>query len=213
MSYLRNLFIISLLLSIISTSFAQSAQSVQIDIFGIGKSPWSVLRGSYEKSLGKKFSFMLSAEKGIYHSITSIENGRFGSGESDLRGWGIMPQFRFYFNNDTENKLTGLFFGTHFRYRKIYETYEFNDFDPTTTWQEQANAYNYGVNFGFRKRILQSPLTFEVLFGLGKAFGTWENEAEREQVTDLINGLDNNGNSLNAGRIEINLGCTFPYRW
>ncbi|MFT5913614.1 MAG: hypothetical protein ACJAWV_002677 [Flammeovirgaceae bacterium] len=213
MNYLRNLFATLFLLSIISTSFAQSIHSVQIDAFGIGKNPWSVLRGSYEKNLGKKFSFMISAEKGAYHSTSFIQNNGFNSSASDLRGWGIMPQFRLYFTNDSKNRLTGLFFGTHFRYRRINEAYDFGDSDFSTNWNGKANAYNYGVNFGFRKRILESPLTFEVLFGLGKAFGKWENDAEREQITGLENGLDNKGNTLNAGRIEVNLGWIFPYRW
>jgi len=173
---------------------------ISIDALSIGSRPFSVLRGSYERSLGKNFAVLFGAEKGKYGTIES--SGFSTSSEvAQLTGWGFMPQARFYPFTKKRKSPLGLFIGAHYRYRRLVE--EYYPLNLTT----KAKAHNYGINFGYKGILKPLPITFELLIGFGGAKGIWDEPNNRDQITGLKSDLTDENNSM---RLEISIGFIFP---
>ncbi len=169
----------------------------------------TVVRPLYERTFNKHISVLLIFEAGKYNYGTTQ------SGQGDQRivmltkGWGLMPEARYYPFTKHKPAPDGFFTAVYFRYRSLTETYNGANYlnrKDTISVITKGNAYHYGIDVGYK--LTAGNVLLEILYGLGIANGTWQTPNERDKMdptfkTDL-------SDMINSMRVEIALGFVFP---
>lgn len=180
--------------------FSQNS-NIRLDLLGIGYKPLSAFRVSYEQVIKTHFAFLLGAEQGTY---SKIESGTINTGTkqtiSTIKGWGIMPQARYYPIIKDKYSPKGFFIGTHYRFRRVEEYYK-----PLNLYTS-ASAHNFGVNAGYKYSFNQ--INLEILVGFGKAWSKWDEPNERDKITGLKEELNDENSSM---RLELTIGLMLDY--
>lgn len=204
----------------LSNVFSQT-NAIKIDFYGIGEminKEGIIFRPSFEKSFGKNFSVLITYEIGKYESRET----RFTPSSTNVtqiqevytvKGWGIMPELRYYIPNKRRTAPTGFFMGIHYRYRQITEN--FTDSRSVgnklilsdTTISNDAVMHDYGFNLGY-KFLFSSRIGLDLLMGYGYSFGKWKTETDRDKIKNIfakqMDGFEN------RFRIELSLAYFFP---
>jgi len=192
------IFLLPLLLLL---SFSGYSQKKHYKVISLNVIPWfdsysTVLQPTFEYSLNKSLSLGLS-----------IEKGKFNIGEyngvqvSDLKGWGIMPQFRYYPFTQRKPAPFGFFIGTHFRYRILEESY-YSNVNVST----RGYSFDLGACLGYK--IKADILNFEFLFGSGWGNGSFKTPNQRDLIDPILK--SNLSSAEYYLRMEINVGIHFP---
>lgn len=109
-----------------------------------------VFRPSYERSVGRHFSFLATFETGRY----DLGEASAGGGMNmitvyEVTGWGIMPEVRYYpFTGGRKVAPVGFFIGLHYRYKFLKEDY--NEYGIHVT--SRGHSHDLGVNAGYKLR-------------------------------------------------------------
>lgn len=192
MKQLRRL---SLSLLLFFCGFYSPAQTnvVSVDIFGLLLQDRKSI--SYERSFRSKFSVRLSYENQKY--IKGAENGQT---VYEVRGKGVIAEFRFYPSYSKKSAPLGFYLGSSFRNIGVTETYS------PASMEFTGNVFNYtiisGYKFNFDRAII------EVLAGYGSGQVRGLDDPRRSQIAPFT---DNTIDQLKANfRFEISLGFYFP---
>ncbi len=170
----------------------QSSSKAQHNVIGIGTNAFSLVpRVTFERSFFNTASAIIGIEGGKYSSSSA---GTTSSMEEyrNIKGFGLMPEIRYYPLSGNRPAPLGLFIGTHFRYRWLKETYIHDSFDEVA----RAKVYDYGFNFGYK--FNSDMLSIDFLVGIGKPSGT-DNFLGSDEL-DFTNSV----------RLELNIGFIFP---
>jgi len=193
----RYFLALSLVLSMVAITNAQK------NVLGFGCSAYGLVpRISYERAITQRLTFVMGIEKGKY--FTGFSDGLWTYREdNNVKGWGIMPELRFYPFATYKQAPLGFFMGTHYRFRWLTERY----FPNSNHFMAEAKAYNYGLNIGYKLNV--DYLTFDFLVGIGKSGGTWKTVYEEYYEPGDFEGKDLSG-LKNYSRIEVTIGFLIP---
>lgn len=193
----------------IQASFAQY-NVVKLDVIALAYPGLTVFRPSYERNIGKSFSWSLNFESGKYGNGTSQTVGGSATEVYLLKGWGIMPEFRIYPFNKRKLSPTGFFMGTHFRYRSLHESYSGKDFSGNSTGLVSVNTKGslseIGFHIGYKIRIGQ--FVMEPLLGYGGGFTGGFSSSERAKMDPFF--AEPINISYNMLRLQFSIGFLFP---
>ncbi|HEY9084122.1 MAG TPA: DUF3575 domain-containing protein [Vicingaceae bacterium] len=211
MKFSKIIILISIV-SCLSEVFSQS-NAIKLDFLGIGG---PMFRPSFERTFGKNFSALITYEIGKYETgeVKYTSNDVTKTEEVyNVKGWGVMPELRFYIPNKRRTAPTGFFMGIHYRYRQITEN--FTDSRSIgeklilsdTTISNDAIMHDYGFNFGY-KLVFGGRIGLDLLAGYGYSFGKWKTETDRNKIDSFFaKQMDGFENRL---RLEISLAYFFP---
>ena len=113
-----NLLIISLLITQLDITAQKNV--IKTDLFGdlftslIAKMPMPKI--SYERALNKFISAQVSFEYGIYEKGDSHTDLGYLESKDENKGYGIMPEIKFYPFNVNKSAPMGFFISVHYRY-------------------------------------------------------------------------------------------------
>jgi len=184
---------------------------------GVLGAPLKVLRASYELSFLKHFSASIGYEIGEYRTGTysDFSSPLYTQNYSVTKGWGIMPEIRYYPFIRSKPAPNGFFIGLHYRYKNLSETYTGKDnsiTSPTHTSKDtititsDAIVSNYGIDVGYKATL--KHFTIETLIGFGAAQGNWKSPNQRDRIESIYRA--NAANFGDALRLELSIGFVFP---
>ena len=213
MKFSKIIILISIV-SCLSDVFSQT-NAIKIDFLGIGG---PIFRPSFERTFGKNFSTLITYEFGKYetgeleHTPSNTEVTRIEE-VYNVKGWGIMPEVRYYIPNKRRTAPTGFFLGLHYRYRLITENFidskNVNNriILSDTTISNDAIMHDYGFNLGY-KLVFSGRIGADLLMGYGYSFGKWKTETDRDKIDSFFaKQMDGFENRL---RLELSLAYFFP---
>ena len=186
---------LSLFLFLFFCGLHSSAQTnvVSVDIFGLLRDRKGI---SYERSFRNKFSARLS-----------YENQRYSYGERngqtvyEVRGKGVIPEFRFYPFNSKKPAPLGFYFGSSFRYICVTETYSPANVELT------GNVFNYTIISGYKFNF--DRVVIDLLAGYGSGQVRGFDDPKRSQIDPFYS--DNTIDNLKGNfRLEISFGFYLP---
>jgi hypothetical protein len=207
--HLRSFAITLLFICELTIQTASAQYNVlKMDLIGIIDPQLKVLRVSYERNIGKRFSASLNYESGIYGIGTTSQSGGTDMQIYSLKGWGLMPEFRFYPFITKKISPRGFFIGTHFRHRSFRENYSGKDYTGLSASPVEVNTKGslseFGLHIGYKMKI--GPLILEPLLGYGTGFsGGFDG---REQMDPFY--AEPITASYNMLRIQFGIGLIFP---
>ncbi|MBQ21119.1 MAG: hypothetical protein CMD31_10215 [Flavobacteriales bacterium] len=223
MKFSKIIILISIV-SCLSDVFSQiNVVKVDFSNIGVGKMfglayNEVIFRPSFERTFGKNFSTLITYEFGKYetgeleHTPSNTEVTRIEE-VYNVKGWGIMPEVRFYLPNKRRTAPTGFFMGLHYRYRHITENFidskNVNNriILSDTTISNDAIMHDYGFNLGY-KLVFSGRIGADLLMGYGYSFGKWKTETDRNKIDSFFaKQMDGFENRL---RLEISLAYFFP---
>lgn len=197
-------YTILLLFILFCTSKNLNAQFnvVKVDFFGLIYPELTVFRPSYERTLNDKISLLFTFEIGKY-SVGKTSSGYGGTGVEvyTIKGFGIMPEIRYYVTNKAKKAPKGFFIGSHLRYRSLIENYT-----DSINIDTHGNEFSIGINSGYK--FVMRPFVIDLLIGYGVGTVVWESPNNRDMIDEFF--TENNYMSTNQIRLEISIGFIFP---
>jgi hypothetical protein len=202
----KSIIALSLLIVAHSALFSQK-NVIKTDLFGGMLGTMAVgaptLKLSYERAFKPNLSWQISLEYGKYAKTeTSFISSLSGQEIANIKGFGIMPEFRYYLSTKRREAPMGWFLSAHYRYYSLVEHYFSNSYDLKTN----GHVNNFGLNLGFKHG--GDVFIAEYLLGFGFSSGSWNLSDERKQIESEheINDLS----KFATMRLEINIGFKFP---
>lgn len=213
MAKIKNIFLSIIFTSLASFSVAQK-NVVKFDLFGLTQ---GVNRLSFERALGKHFSVGINAEYGVYSSNKVIVRGN-GLKIYNIKGWGVMPEVRYYFLCKNNSAPLGFFAGVHGRARFVKENYYNNLITSNDLPEVKTNGklFDYGIHLGYKyswqkfnlKKNGINRFNIEVLAGYGLADSQWSEPNNRGGIPSYI--IDKRNKQIwDNLRLQLSIGYLF----
>jgi hypothetical protein len=193
-------FLVILLFSLSNYSTAQY-NVFKFDVFGATTDQF--FRPSFEHTF-KNFSAVVTYELGTYEEDKSTRSVNYGDVIYHLKGWGIIPEIRYYPFHENIISPNGFFIGTYYSYKSLEEYYHDKGFEFTTN----GSAWNAGLNTGY-KSFFGKRVCAEIMFGCGLAGGTFDEPNQRNAIEGDYEASDLDAFSRSI-RFEISIGVIFP---
>jgi len=165
---MKNFKLLTILFLISSVAISQEAEEnaykneIGVDIIDLID---GTLQVSYERALGKNFSFNIGighkTEEGLI-KISGIDRPRLKTGDITYHGFKFIPEIRYYINKTQSDRLDGFYFGSYFKYNNFK-----SDFDGIYT-----DSQDIDYDFLFDTKLKVTSVGFMVGYKLpiGKRF-------------------------------------------
>ena len=192
--------------------FAMIDEVTQPDNFISSSNKALVFRPSFERSFGKNFSALITFEYGKYESgeirhINTSTNVSQVEEVYTVKGWGIMPEIRYYITSKRRAAPVGFFIGSHYRYRQVTEKFSNSKEINDTTISNDGRISDVGFNLGY-KFLFSGRIGLDFLVGYGYSSGKWVTETNRDKIDSFfakqMDGFEN------RFRLELSLAYFFP---
>lgn len=186
------LFLITLYFAISTTLFAQSKSAASVDNV-VKINPLSFVVQTVSVFYERKIADNKSIQLGLLYT-------GFGVDGTDYSGFGITPEYRYYFSGD--GAPSGWFLGPYVRYQNLTLEREYSDFfsGTTTTSKDKytLDSFGGGVVIG-RQWVFSSGVSLEFFLGPNYSGGTLKAKSTNSGNTtvDLNGAFD--GFGLRAG--------------
>lgn len=165
----------------------------KLDAFGALRSRLGI---SYERSVGRHFSALLTFERARYATGQTNQQEVY-----KLSGYGFIPEVRYYPFTGNKPAPLGLFVGGAFRYAPLKEAYV-----PAGV-QVTGRVMNAGLNAGYKFNHQQALI--EVLAGYGAGQLGGFDPGKRQQIDPFFAETPLAG-MKDFFRFEISVGLVFP---
>jgi len=202
------------------TSYAQK-NALKFDLFGLTQGEE---RLTFERAIGESFSFSLAVEHGNYFSkkISSTLDPMYPIHIYNIKGFGVMPEIRYYPFKVKDQSLLGFFIGIYGRQRWTKEGYyKFKTSDDLSSMlkaqpliKTMGIIYDYGINMGYKIRFsklskaLVDRFSLESLIGFGMSTTYWQSGTDRASIPFNMTGLGASSIS-NHLRFQLSVGYLF----
>lgn len=198
---LKRLFILICFALIPLASIKAQYNVIRFDLVGVMPAiEGGVARIGYERTFGPKFSAGITLETGTY--VKGLRQlGQVNELIYSVKGWGIMPEVRYYPISKKLYAPEGLFVGASYRYRVLEEKYTDN-----VSVASDGTAHNASLFIGYK--YVYNNFGFETLLGFGSATGAYNTPNDRSLISDEFR-KELNANH-NAVRLEISVSYVFP---
>jgi hypothetical protein len=179
---------------------------IKADVVPIFVTDPRVFRPSYERSIGKYLSGLITFETGRYGYADTADITKLQDKLQvmEVRGWGILPALRVYPFGKKSAAPLGFFVGPHFLYRSLNEHYAYGALDISSHAQQKGFGLNAGYKFAFLNRVC-----VDLLVGYTKGSGTWtSSDGDRSLIAPRYR--YDVSNVKNFLRFEVSVGFFFP---